>query len=377
VLITGATGFIGVHLVDHLARGATAPLTVTFRSYASCATVSRFPVTYARLDLTNPGDLRALVRGQRYVFHLAVSRNPDTEQQVTVEGTRQLVEACIAEGVESVVILSTMYVMGHEQGVIDETAPYRPIGGSYGRAKAEMEQWVLTRARSARATRLTVLIPTCVYGPGGDTYTEGPVSFAREGRFAWIDGGQGIANVVYVTNLVDAMVLAATTPAAHGERFIVSDDSLTWRAFLTPLLGPWAGRVPAPDAAAFEQMCHVAETPTGVRDVVRAVVRSPDVWDAVTRTRIATRLRPLVKKYAPAVVRLRRQARPFAATPPTDAAAPVPPLWLREVFGPASARFKADKAAAQLGWTPSTPTSRALALTASWLEARGFFEQGE
>lgn len=371
VLVTGATGFIGVHLLDRLTSAGSGPVTVTYRSFASCASVSRFPVEYARLDLLTPGDLRALVRGHRYVFHLAVSRNAETERQVTVEGTKRLVEACIAEGVESIVILSTMYVMGHQAGDIDETSPYKPIGGSYGTAKAEMEQWVIERARTS-PSRLTVLIPTCVYGPGGDTYTEGPVAFAREGRFAWIEQGQGIANIVYVGNLVDAMVRAAITPAAHGERFIISDESLTWRTFLTPLLGPWAAQVPAPSAEAFEAMCHVVDTPTGVTDIARAILRSPEVWDAVTRTRAATALRPLVKRYAPTVVRLRRKARPFS--PPVTQPPAVPPLWLRDVFGPASARFRSDKAARLLGWTPTTSTSDALALTSAWLERRGLFD---
>lgn len=374
VLVTGGTGFIGVHLLDRLCRADTGPVTATYRSFASCASISRFPVEYAKLDLLEPGDLRALVRGHRYVFHLAVARNAETEQQVTVEGTRQLVEACIAEGVEAVVVLSTMYVMGHETGTIDETSPYKPIGGSYGSAKAAMERWLLKRARTSGQTRLSVLIPTCVYGPGGDTYTQGPISFAREGRFVWIAEGSGLANVVYVGNLVDAMVRAAVTPAAHGERFIVSDGCLSWREFLSPLLGPFAATVPSPKADEFEAMCQVVDVPAGVGDIARAILRSPEVWDAVTRTRVATQLRPLVKKYAPSVVRLRRKARPFnpaAQRPEVDR--PVPPLWLREVYGPTAARFLSDKAARVLGWHPPVATADAVALTATWLEQRGFF----
>lgn len=374
VLVTGGTGFIGVHLLDRLFSAGTGAVTATYRSFASCASISRFPVDYARLDLLNPGDLRALVRGHRYVFHLAVSRNADTEHQVTVEGTRQLVDACIAEGVESVVVLSTMYVMGHDAGDVDETSPYKPIGGTYGTAKAAMERWLLERARTSGQTRLSVLIPTCVYGPGGDTYTQGPITFAREGRFAWIADGSGLANIVFVGNLVDAMIRAAVTPAAHGERFIVSDGCLSWRDFLTPLLGPFASGVPSPSPEAFEAMCHVAENPAGVGDIARAILRSPEVWDAVTRTRVATQLRPLVKKYAPSVVRLRRKARPFnPASHQTDSERPVPPLWLRDVYGPTTARFVSNKAERMLGWKPPVATDRALALTASWLEQRGFF----
>lgn len=371
VFVTGATGFIGNHLLGRLVEGATGEITAGFRSFRSCAQISRFPIQYRHSDLLNDDDLRSAVRGKRYVFHLAVSRNPETERRLTVDGTKRLVEACIEEGVESVVVLSTMYVFGHVAETVDEASPYKPIGGAYGACKAEMERWCLDRARDSSRTRIVVLIPTCVYGAGGDVYTKGPVSLAREGRFCWIAGGRGMANVVYVENLADAIVRAAVTPAAHGHRFIVNDESLPWHSFLTPLLGVWADRVTSPTDEEFARLSSISEPPARVRDVASAIVRAPEVWDAASRTRAANLIRPFAKKYAPGLAKLRRTGQASGARRVTE---PPPPCWLSEVYGPTTALFSSDKARSILGWVP--PVSREIATQRciEWLETQRLYE---
>ena len=157
-----------------------------------------------------------------------------------------MVEAAIAAGAESVVVLSTMYVYGHpEDAMVDETWRYSPAGGAYGRTKRDMERWCLARAGSSHPTRLVILQPSCVYGPGGQTYTRLPLELARKGAFCWVSDGRGIANYSYVDNVVDAIVLAATSERAHGERFLINDGWCTWQEFLAPLLGPLANGLPS------------------------------------------------------------------------------------------------------------------------------------
>jgi nucleoside-diphosphate-sugar epimerase len=290
-----------------------------------------------------------------------------------VEGTRRLVDACIAEQVECVVVLSTMYVFGHPDGLVDEQSPYNPIGGSYGSAKAEMERWCLERANTSGRTRIVVVIPTCVYGPGGDTYTKLPVALAREGRFCWIENGRGLANVVYVDSLVDAIVRAAVTPAAHGQRFIVNDESLTWREFLTPLLGRWAENVTAPNAEEFARMTSVKAQHATVRDVAASVLRSPEVWNTVSRTRVANQLRPLVKKYVPAVGRMKSRAGTKVDVPQAAVLEP-PPSWLPEVFGPTTARFSSSHATSVLDWSPTATRDAAAADSVRWLDHQKLYE---
>ena len=159
--------------------------------------------------------------------------------------TKCVVEAAIAAQCDAVVVLSSMAVFGHPNGETDESAPYRPAYGDYGRSKMRMEQWCVERSRTSGRTRIVVLNPSCVYGPAGPTYTELPATLAREGHFCWIDAGSGNANYVYVDNLVDAILLAAATPEAHGQRFLINDGMVSWRRFLEPLVEPWMSQLPS------------------------------------------------------------------------------------------------------------------------------------
>ncbi|MBV9597685.1 MAG: NAD-dependent epimerase/dehydratase family protein, partial [Chloroflexi bacterium] len=245
VCITGATGFIGTHLVERLGGTGNHEIVAPVRGYRNCAQIGRFPVTMPRCDLLDYRDVRSVVSGARFVFHLAYGRDGPQPERVTIEGTRNVVDAAIQTGAEAVVVLSTIYVYGQPAAEVDESWPYHPVGGVYGTSKALMERWCLRRAQSSGPTRVVVLSPSCVYGPAGDAYTALPVRLAREGGFCWIDDGRGAANYTYVDNLVDAMLIAAISSVAHGRRFIINDGTSTWREFLGQLLGRQAENLPS------------------------------------------------------------------------------------------------------------------------------------
>src|SRR5262249_31586031 len=155
---------IGGRLVARLAAHDVGPICAPVRGYRHCVELARFGVEIPRLDLLDAAAVRQAVRGSVRVFHLAYGRDGDRAARVTTEGTRNVVEAAIAEGCESVVVLSTMYVFGRPEtdALVDETWPYAPVGGEYGASKAAMERWCLARARSSGRTRVVVLNPSCV-----------------------------------------------------------------------------------------------------------------------------------------------------------------------------------------------------------------------
>src|SRR5207244_2815583 len=128
VLITGATGFIGSHLVERLVACGT-EITALIRRPQTCASIARFSVNLMTTDLLDFNSVRKNVEGKRYVFHLAYGRDGPDAQAVTVQGTKNIVNAAIEAQCEAVIILSTINVLGWPEGEIDESAPYRPAGG--------------------------------------------------------------------------------------------------------------------------------------------------------------------------------------------------------------------------------------------------------
>jgi UDP-glucose 4-epimerase len=119
VLVTGGSGFIGTSVVGRLADAEEVGLVVSadLREPA----VRREGIVYAYLDVTDPGAVDALVaeHGIDAVVHLAAIVNPDptmpreTIRRVDVDGTRNVLDACVANGVEHVVVSSSGAAYGY------------------------------------------------------------------------------------------------------------------------------------------------------------------------------------------------------------------------------------------------------------------------
>src|SRR5581483_8379025 len=159
-VVTGGTGFIGSHLIERLAELGHDEIRVPIRGYATAAEAARFPISTTPMDLLDSAAVRGLVDGARWVFHLAYGRDGANQRAMTVDGTRNVVEAAIAAGCECVVVLSTIYVFGDNDQIIDEDSPYRPKGNEYGVSKTAMERWCLERAATSGSTRIVVLNPS-------------------------------------------------------------------------------------------------------------------------------------------------------------------------------------------------------------------------
>jgi nucleoside-diphosphate-sugar epimerase/predicted dehydrogenase len=372
VFVTGATGFIGSHLVERLS-GQGEAIRAAVRTPASCANIARYPVEMTPVDLLKKEDLAKAVSGIRRVFHLAYGREGPQAAAVTIEGTKNVVEAAIAAGAECVVVLSTMYVFGFPNGPqpVDENFPYRPYGGEYGESKAVMERWCLERAKSSGKTRIVVLNPTCVFGPGGGAYTTLPVTLAARGQFAWVEDGRGTCNFTYVENVIDAMLKAMTVEAAHGQRFIVNDGSMSWRDFLSPLLGPFAKDLPSYSIEHLKALPRFGP-PFRLKDLFSAALTAGEIRavakrSAVVRSVFASlrdghTLRPSFAEQMDLRDNLER-----------NRTAVFPPEWLAELYGPAGTIFSARKAQDVLNWSPAIRYEAARDTTMRWLEQAGYY----
>jgi predicted dehydrogenase/nucleoside-diphosphate-sugar epimerase len=369
IVITGGTGFVGGHLLEALTDQGHRDLVVPIRSYHRSANAWRYPVQLRRADLLDPSSLRELMAGARHVFHLAFGRDGANAARVTVEGTKNVVEAAIDAGAESVIVVSTTALFGDPGGPtpVDETFPYDHQGRDYPKTKIEAERWTLARARRESKTRIVVVNPSCVYGPEGRTYVEMPARLLKEGTFCWIEDGRGIVNYVYVGNLVEAMLLAAVQPDAHGERFIVSDGSTTWREFYTKLFGEDVSNLPSYTRADLESFAR-ARTPS-LRDVARTVVQSGDLWRMVGANPGLATTKSILERVTPGLYKRVKDTR---HRPPQTPAAPTgalahPPILLDDLFGATTTHVSSAKARRSLGWNPRVDLAAGQKASREWL----------
>jgi nucleoside-diphosphate-sugar epimerase len=328
--------------------------------------VARFPVSLRKMDLLDTANVRAVVDGARWLFHCAVGTDGANAARVTVEGTRNVVEAAIAVGCEVVVVLSSAAVFGaHQCADVNESSAYAPSLGDYGLSKMLMEAWCLWRARSSGKTRIVVLNPTCVYGPGGRTYSELPVRLATEGCFCWVENGCGTANYTYVGNLVDAMLAVASRTDAHARRFIISDGATSWRTFLTPLLGP---RAEGLQSYTRDQLMAMNDNSDDLRvsDLLRALATDEQYLALLRRTRLFRGMKHLAALCAPALLQKAKALKLPLESMPAPARA-VPPTWLADLFGSSTTVYSSQDARSAIPWQPRISLSEGQERTTQWL----------
>jgi len=272
------------------------------------------------------------------------------------------------------VVVSTTAVFGDSTslGVVDEMSPYGPALNEYEATKAAAERWAIGRARAQSATRIVVVNPACIYGPRGRTFTRLPAELLAQGAFCWIENGRGIMSYVYVKNLVDALLRAAMCRDAHGERFIVSDGSSTWREFFTELFGvTLAEGVPSHTREELDALAR--ERTPSFRDLVHAVIGNAELWRVVRENPALSSAKAVIERLTPSVYRRVKSSRDLERVPARDRvpARPQPPAYLADLFGVASSRVSARKAEQILGWRPQVDLASGQAACRDWLAEIG------
>lgn len=192
-------------------------------------------------DTTRPDDWAHLLEGCDAVAHTAavVSFEGDERQfwTVNVLGTRRVLAAAAAAGVSRFVHVSSVTAFGFDYpDGVDERWPVRCNGSPYVDTKVAGEQVVL-QAHAAGEIACTVVRPGDVYGPRSRPWTLEPVAALREGRNVVPGSGHGTLSPLYIDNLVDALILAVSTPEASGQVITVTDG---WGVPTHELFGHYA-----------------------------------------------------------------------------------------------------------------------------------------
>ena len=228
--VTGATGFIGGRLVDALVDQGH-KVRVLVRQPAASPQLHQAGVELVQGDLGDPAGLVEAVSGAERVFHCAGLVGDwlrhDDAGRINVEGTRAVLAACAASGVERVVHLSSLavYGLGQHRGT-DESAPLRYSGDAYIDSKIDAERMV--RVAAARDGLATVIVrPGFVYGPGDRRFLPKLLDALGRGQFAYVGDGSKLLNLSYVDDVAAAMLLAAGEPSAVGEAYNLTDGTET------------------------------------------------------------------------------------------------------------------------------------------------------
>ena len=244
VFVTGATGFVGAHLVKALrARGDT--VTALVRRPALAERLGWGPaVRLVRGDLADEAALRAGSAGADVVYHVAgqiAARNEAEFMASNRDGTANVLEAARDGGARRVLFVSSLAVGGPTTPghPIDETRPPAPVT-DYGRSKLAAE--VLVRAMPLA---WTIVRPPLVYGEW-DRATLKIFQLAGRGLVPVFGDGSQELSVIHAEDLAHSLIAAATSPAAVGRVYFAAHPTATTSRGLVLAAGRALGRERAP-----------------------------------------------------------------------------------------------------------------------------------
>lgn len=274
-IVTGATGFIGKHLVDALAAtGAEVRCLTRGRPVTDArANVSMHQVDYDRADLGLTDDV---LRGADVVYHLAGATraiSASAFNAYNVDVTRRLLDRVAAlTRPPRFIYVSSQAASGpardadHPKTEADPEAPIE----DYGRSKLAAER--LVRAETTTVP-WTVLRPVAVYGPGDRDFLS-IFAMARRGVAVYPGIQHASVNTVYVGDLVQGMIAAGRSPQAVGKTyFLGNDEARPWSA-LYELIAETVGH---PDPVEVRIPRAVVSFSGAVGDIVGAVTGRPSL----------------------------------------------------------------------------------------------------
>jgi dihydroflavonol-4-reductase len=248
--VTGATGFIGSHVVRLLLQRGDR-VRILARNSSRDINVEGLGCEVVLGDLKESISLLRCIQGCRRVYHIAAdyrlwAKNPQEIYDSNVGGTRNLLSACCEAGVEKVVYTSTVGAIGMRRDGLpaDEDSPVSldDMIGHYKRSKFMAEQ--VAHEFAASGLPLVIVNPTTPVGTGDIKPTPtGKIilDFLRGRLPAYVDTG---LNIVSVEDVARGHLLAEEQ-GRIGERYILGGENLSLRAILEVLARYSGRRMPA------------------------------------------------------------------------------------------------------------------------------------
>ncbi len=302
-LVTGATGFIGSVLCRELVRQGhqVRALALPGEDTGALAEIGA-EIRYG--NLLNKDDIKGICEGIDTVFHLAA--------RVTDWGRRELFYQAIydttvnligeaANKAKRFVYISSIAAIGfgrHMKGIKESDPAFRS-GIPYNDAKFDTEKLVLAFHDSG-IIDCTIIRPANVTGPGS-AWVRDIIDKMLVMPMPLIDGGRYSSSFIYVDNLVDGIILAATSDVGKGRIYHLRDDwDVTWKQYINDL-GSFIGKKPVGSipygfARVLGTFMDVVCTPLNLRPPISRMAvditgRNNDVDTSLARTELGWKTR--------------------------------------------------------------------------------------
>jgi nucleoside-diphosphate-sugar epimerase len=231
VFLTGAGGFLGKALCQFL---RSADINVVGFARGDYPELSALGVTMVKGDISDQQTLFDAMANCDVVFHVAskagVWGNKESYFKPNVEGTDNIINACIAHNITRLIYTSTPSVTfcGKDEINIDESRPYATqFLNFYGLSKAVAEQHILES--NSDSLKTVALRPHLIWGPGDRHLVPRVLARAKANKLKLVGKIDKLVDTIYIDNAVYAHLLAAVelnnpAPKCAGKAYFLSND---------------------------------------------------------------------------------------------------------------------------------------------------------
>jgi nucleoside-diphosphate-sugar epimerase len=229
ILVTGATGFIGQHLVNALlAKGHAVKCLV--RKTSNTESLRSLGVELSYGDLLDRSSLEKAMSGVSVIYHLAAevyALKISEYNKKNIIGTKNLAEVSLRAGISKFVYLSSIGAVGQNTSrhiLLNEKTPCNPTT-PYGKSKLAAEK-ILLDAFSKYSLPVVIIRAPIIYGPGQPSVLSRFFTMIYNKTFKMVGDGNNLKSFCYIDNLVDGMMLAEKSVRSTGKIYFISDNKV-------------------------------------------------------------------------------------------------------------------------------------------------------
>jgi len=376
IFVTGGTGFIGSHLIEHLVTEYSADVHVLVRGFTRASQISRFPVKMFQGNILDKTAIANAMKGCEYVFHCAYGNtgNPAQRKEVNIKGTENVLEESLRQNVKRVVHMSTISVYGEtKDGDLNELSPRKYSKEVYGDSKLEAEKIALYYFKKF-GLPVSIIQPTIVYGPFAPSWTIGPMNRLKKSRMILVENGKGLCNAVFIEDLIQALILATVKERAIGEAFLISAEKpVTWWDFYKAyekMIGDESTiSMNLEEIRQFNKIYR--EERKTINQIKKACKKHPDILRGIFHLPAVNQFYKISKAIVPKSI-INRVKENFIGKNEMDIQnkieKPIFPMTQKEInYYSAKTYVKIDKAKNLLGYQPKYDLKQGMELTKDWL----------
>lgn len=373
-MVTGATGFIGNRLIEVLTSEPDCTIIAIVRNFGNAIRLARSRVKIIHADILDKASCRQAFQNADYVFHCAYGNKGAEEMRdkVNAQGTLNILELALEARVSGFLFLSTLAVYGfHQTGIVTEDTPFSSTSDSYANSKRQAEEIVL-RFGKQHSLPVVVLQPSGVYGPWAQSYGLKMMKMLQRGRIPLTVGSNGIANLVYVDDLIQAMLKAIVNKTANGQAYLINGpDYVSWEEYFTSF-GTVSGRPAFVKMTADEIRTHYKKSlrKESVFSILpRLVMLNTGQAKKLTQYPFIKKLIPVLKKILPRSAYQRPSISPLPSQEHANHRPPIIPIS-EEVrdFYDATSKVSSTKATRDFGYKANFTFKKGFALQAQWYD---------